>query len=221
MSSVVEKITSLIKQDVGDPYRLEHIKSRLEQNKDLTKSDTKYLRGLLPLSNLRDVEDEQNQRVNTKTTTSPEESSEFYYCWNCNTKNPFANAFCTNCEASINNPNENLEKKKPKSVPIIRKIRKELVILGLIIMIFGSTAFIVPFGETTGFVNDMNSFCSSALGLIVQGVYGEQVPGNCSFAFQLLLLADFLELVGIVLIILGLAIKKTEINFQSQSVLKK
>ncbi|MFQ5440234.1 MAG: hypothetical protein ACE5DL_02120 [Nitrosopumilaceae archaeon] len=220
MSSVVEQITSLIDKDVGDPYRLEHIKSRLEQNKDLTKSDTKYLRGLLALSNLRNVENEQHQRMTTKPTSPPEESSEFNYCWNCNTKNPFANAFCTNCEASINNSDGNSEKKKPKSVPIIRRIRKELVILGFIIMIFGSSAFIVPFGDTPGIVNDMNSFCWSVLGLIIQGFYGEQGPVNCTYGFQLLLLADFLELGGIVLIILGLTIKKTEINFESQFGLK-
>ena len=60
MDSIFDNITSLIKKDLGDPYRLAHIKSRLERNKKLTLSDTNYLNRLLTLSNLRNIENNEN-----------------------------------------------------------------------------------------------------------------------------------------------------------------
>jgi len=220
MHSVLNQITSLIEMDVGDPYRLEHIKFRLEQNKDLTISDTKYLNGLLTLSDLRDVEDNENQIITTRPTKSAEENSEFNYCWKCATKNPMANAFCTNCESSIGTVKSTIEINLPKTIPLTKKIRKELVILGLVIMIFGSGAFIVPFGDTDLIINDMNAFCESALGLTIQVFAGEQGSGECNMAFQILLFADFLEILGVIFIILGVTVKKTIFKSKSQSELK-
>jgi ribosomal protein L40E len=195
--------------DMGDPYRLEHIKSRLDQNKKLTLSDTKYLNGLLTLSNLRDVESIENQIITTRHSIPLEVNSEFTYCWNCNAKNPMANAYCTNCESEIGMVKSTIEIRLPKKVSLTKKIRTELVILGFILLIFGSGAFIVPFGETGWFVQNMNSFCESALGLTTQVFFEEQRSKDCTMAFQLLLLANFLVIIGVILMILGFCVKKT------------
>ena len=76
-------------------------------------------------------------------------------------------------------------------------------------MIFGSGAFFVPFGDTGWFVQNMNSFCESALGLTMQVFFEEQRSQDCTIAFQLLLLADFLVITGMILMILGFCAKKT------------
>jgi hypothetical protein len=209
MDSLLDQINSLIKMDVGDPYRLEHIKSRLDRNKKLTLSDTKYLNSLLGLSNLQDVESIENQIMTTRHSIPSEVNSEFTYCWNCNTKNPMANAYCTNCESELGMVKSTIEIRLPKNIPLTKKIRKELVILGFIIMIFGSGAFIVPFGDNSWFVQDMSSFCKSALGLTMQVFFEEQRSQDCTIAFQLLLLADLIVIIGIILMILGFCAKKT------------
>lgn len=149
-----------------------------------------------------------------------EVNSEFTYCWNCNTKNPMANAFCTNCESELGMVKSTIEIRLPEKVPITKKIRKELVILGLIIMIFGSGAFIVPFGDNGLVVQDMNSFCESALGLTIQVSFEEQRSDNCTVSFQILLLADFLVIIGIIFMILGFCAKKTVFKNKPTSELK-
>ncbi|MDH3277271.1 MAG: hypothetical protein OEL77_04725 [Nitrosopumilus sp.] len=216
MDSIFDNITSLIKKDLGDPYRLAHIKSRLERNKKLTLSDTNYLNRLLTLSNLRNIENNENPIITTEPIISSEESSEFNYCWNCKTKNPKANAFCTNCESPIDVVKSSIEIHLPKTIPITKKIRKELVILGFIIMIFGIGGFIVPFGDSNGIVKDLDSFCKSGLGLTIQTIFVTQKSTDCNIAFQLLLLADFLVVLGIILIILGLTVKKC---FQKENII--
>ena len=215
MDPIFDEISSLIKTEIGDPYRLAHIKSRLEQNKKLTKSDTTYLDGLLTLSNLRDVESDENQIVTTRIPIPSEVNSEFSYCENCNTKNQIANAFCTNCESPLGFVKSSIEIRLPESIPTTKKIRNELVILGVLIMILGSTAFITPYGDTSWFVNDLDSFCESGLGLTIQTFFETQRSDNCTIAFQLLLLADFLEILGVILIILGITVKKTVIKNKS------
>jgi len=220
MDSLLDHIDSLIKMDVGDPYRLEHIKFRLDQNKILTMSDTKYLNGLLTLSNLRDIEGIENQVITTRQTIPTDVNSEFRYCWNCNAKNPMANAFCTNCESEMDMVKTTIEINLPKTIPVIKKVRKELVMFGLILTIFGSGAFIVPFGDTSWFVQDLNSFCESAMGLTIQVFLVEQRSEDCNIQFQLLLVADFLVIIGIILVILGLSLKKTVFNNKLQSELK-
>jgi hypothetical protein len=220
MNSLLDHIDSLIKMDVGDPYRLEHIKFRLDRNKILTLSDTKYLNGLLTLSNIRDIESIENQIITTRQTIPSDVNSEFTYCWNCNTKNPMANAFCTNCESEMGMVKTTIEINLPKTTPVTKKVRKELVTLGIVIMIFGSGAFIVPFGDTSWLVQDLNSFCESVMGLTIQVFFVEQKSEDCTIQFQLLLLADFLVIIGIILVILGLSLKKTVFNNKLKTELK-
>jgi hypothetical protein len=214
MDPLFDEISSLIKLEVGDPYRLEHIKSRIERNMVLTLSDSKYISGLLALSNLRNVEGDESQTIATNSAIFSTVNSEFNYCWNCNKKNPVANAFCTSCESSMNTKRSRTENKLQKKIFKTKKIRKKLVLLGIIIMTFGSGAFIVPFGESSWIVTDMNAFCDSGLGLTVQAFFGGQGHEDCDISFQLLLFADFLEIIGITLIILGLTMKKTVLQIK-------
>lgn len=100
MDSLLDQVNSLIKMNVGDPYRLEHIKFRLEQNKVLTLSDKKYLSDLLD-SYIRNVGIEEHTTSKIESTTSTPINSDSNYCWKCGTENPNNAKFCNSCGSSI------------------------------------------------------------------------------------------------------------------------
>ena len=100
MESLLEQVNALIKMQVGDPYRLEHIKSRVEENMVLALSDKKYISDLLDRY-LGNVESDENQTSKIEPTTV----SPVYYdsnnCWKCGNKNTNLAKFCNNCGSSI------------------------------------------------------------------------------------------------------------------------
>lgn len=115
MNSLLDQVNSLVKMQVGDPYRLEHIKSRLEENKILTLSDKKYLSDLLDryIGNIKHHEP-QTSKIEHEITS--EVISETKYCWKCGNKNPNPAKFCNSCGSSIVEFAE-----RPKEIPEIPK----------------------------------------------------------------------------------------------------
>ena len=79
---VVDEINALLKLDVSDSYRLEHIKQTFIQNKKIWITDENYLK------NLRDKY--LVKHVNTQTDEivfkNELESKEIIHCWKCGKK---------------------------------------------------------------------------------------------------------------------------------------
>ncbi len=100
MNSLLDQVNSLIKMQVGDQYRLEHLQSRLEQNKILTFSDKTYLSGLLDRY-LRDLESDDHQTSKTKSILSSTVKSNSNYCGKCGNENPSLAKFCNNCGSPL------------------------------------------------------------------------------------------------------------------------
>lgn len=207
MDSLLDQVEILIKMKVGEPYRLVHIKVRLKQNKTLRLSDTKYLNDLSDRY-IQNVENDNHQEIKTEPTIPSEENSDSIYCWNCGTKNPRVLKFCTSCAWEIHRVKSTPGDKMPESTT---KIRKELVILGLVLMIFGSGAFIVPIGEDDWTINDMNVFCKRGI-VIGEAFSGEQGQENCVLVSNIMVLASFLGTMGVILVIVGYIRKKTIIE---------
>ena len=204
MDSLLDQVNSLIKMNVGEPYRLEHIKFRLKQNKSLRNSDTTYLNYLVNRY-LQKVEKEKTPDIEPDSKKSSEEDLESIYCWNCGTKNKRVLKFCVNCAWEIHTVKSTKEDKTPNTISKT-KIRKKLVILGLAMMVLGSTVFIVPLGESGWTINDRNVFCKSGMEINQQALLEESE--NCPLVSQLIIIASFLGTLGIIFVIIGLIKKK-------------
>ena len=115
MDSLLEQVNSLIKMKVGEPYRLEHIKSRLEENKVLTLSDKTYLNDLLERY-IRNVGSVEPQASKIEPSVPSSINSDFKNCWKCGTENPNIAKFCHGCGSLIEKlPDKpKLTSKKPK-----------------------------------------------------------------------------------------------------------
>ena len=100
MDSLLEQVNSLIKMKKGEPYRLEHIKSRLEENKVLTLSDKTYLNDLLERY-IRNIGTVQRQASKIEPSVSSSVTSDFKNCWKCGTENPDIAKFCHGCGSLI------------------------------------------------------------------------------------------------------------------------
>jgi hypothetical protein len=100
MDSLLDQINSLIKMQVGDPYRLEHIKVRVEENKILTLSDKKYLSELLDRY-IGNVESKENLTSKIEPIANSPENFDSNNCWKCGNKNSNFAKFCNYCGSSI------------------------------------------------------------------------------------------------------------------------
>lgn len=161
MDSLLEEVNSLIKMNVGEPYRLEHIKSRLEQNEILTLSDKQYLSDLLERY-IRNVKNDEHQTQETESTISSEVNSDSIYCWKCGKENPNHAKFCISCgsptQAVNSNPKNNILEQTPKIQKKKKmKINKKLLIgmsVFLVIIIIGGA---VTGGTSASVVNNNDS----------------------------------------------------------------
>lgn len=146
MDSLLDQVNSLIKMQVGDPYRLEHIKVRVEENKILTLSDKKYLSDLLDRY-IGNVESKENLTSKIESTANSPENFDSNNCWKCGNKNSNFAKFCNYCgssiEKSIDIPKITPEKSKQDSQSWIQtrsttmpkrmgKGKKFLIILGIL-----------------------------------------------------------------------------------------
>ena len=95
---VVDEVNALLKLDVGDPYRLEHIKQTFIQNKKIWITDENYLK------NLREkylVKHTSNVPSDEIVFENEPENKETIHCWKCGKQGPLGANFCMICGASI------------------------------------------------------------------------------------------------------------------------
>jgi hypothetical protein len=116
MDSLLDQVNALIKMQVGDPYRLEHIKSRVEENKVLALSDKKYISDMLDRY-LGNVESNENHTSKTEPTTASPVNFDSNNYWKCGNKNTTLAKFCNNCGSSIEQLSDRPKVTSEKSTP--------------------------------------------------------------------------------------------------------
>ena len=119
LQSLLDQVNILIKMNVGDAYRLEHIKLMLKQKRTVYGSDRVYLDHLIDeyveqiktqkqLSKIRDDDqfEEDSEEIHFEENT--EEVSEtsiveldHIYCWKCGKSIPANSKFCLDCGSDI------------------------------------------------------------------------------------------------------------------------
>ncbi len=139
-TDIVDEVNTLLKLDVGDPYRLEHIKQTFIQNKKIWITDENYLKNLRQKYLAKHTTDTQTDEI---VFENEPENEETIHCWKCGKKGPLGANFCMLCGTSIfeigANPQPIPESKFnsfSKSIPL-----KIPIIIGvpvLILILFGS-----------------------------------------------------------------------------------
>ena len=108
--------------NVGDPYRLEHIKLMLKQKRTVYGSDRVYLDHLIyeyveqiktqkQLAKIRDEDPFEEDSDNTSSEENIEDKSkddimelDHIYCWKCGKSIPVNSKFCLDCGSDIKKP---------------------------------------------------------------------------------------------------------------------
>ncbi len=135
---VIDEVNALLKLDVGDPYRLEHIKQNFIQNKKIWITDENYLKNLREKYLVKHTSDVQTDEV---VFENEPENTETIHCWKCGKKGPLGANFCMICGTSIfevgANPQPISESKSSsfsKSIPLKIPIIVGIPVLILIIL---------------------------------------------------------------------------------------
>ena len=135
---VVDEVNSLLKLDVGDPYRLEHIKQTFIQNKKIWITDENYLKNLREKYLVKHTSDTQTDEI---VFENEPENKETIHCWKCGKKGPLGANFCMICGTSIFEVGANpqpISESKPssfsKSIPLKLPIIVGIPVLILIIL---------------------------------------------------------------------------------------
>jgi len=97
-TDVVDEVNALLKLDVGDPYRLEHIKQTFIQNKKIWITDENYLKNLREKYLVKHTSDTQTDEI---VFENEPENKETIHCWKCGKKGPLGANFCMICGTSI------------------------------------------------------------------------------------------------------------------------
>ena len=134
---VVDEVNALLKLDVGDPYRLEHIKQTFIQNKKIWITDENYLKNLRQKYLVKQSDSQTDEIV----FENEPENTETIHCWKCGKKGPLGANFCMICGTSIfevgANPQPIPESKSSsfsKSIPLKIPIIVGIPVLILIIL---------------------------------------------------------------------------------------
>ena len=135
---VVDEVNALLKLDVGDPYRLEHIKQTFIQNKKIWITDENYLKNLREKYLVKHTSDAPPDEI---VFENEPENKETIHCWKCGKKGPIDANFCMLCGTSIfevgANP-QSIPESKPssvsKSIPLKIPIIIGIPVLILIIL---------------------------------------------------------------------------------------
>ena len=184
MQSLLDQVNILIKMNVGDAYRLEHIKLMLKQKRTVYGSDRVYLDHLIDeyieqiktqkqLSKIRDDEpfEHDSDGVSSEEKNEFEEEQndddkfedkiiepEHIYCWKCGTNIPEISKFCHKCGANIEHPKEETlhkkEKKKEKSEGM--STSKKILITLVVLFVIGVMISLVMIGAFVSVVSDMS-----------------------------------------------------------------
>ncbi len=135
---IVDEVNALLKLDVGDPYRLEHIKQTFIQNKKIWITDENYLKNLREKYLIKHPTD---TPTDERVFENEPENKETIHCWKCGKKGPLGANFCMICGTSIfevgTNPQHIPESKSSsfsKSIPLKIPIIVGIPILILIIL---------------------------------------------------------------------------------------
>ena len=105
---IVDDVNALLKLDVGDPYRLEHIKQTFIQNKKIWITDENYLKNLRQKYLVKQSDTQTDEIV----FENESENKETIHCWKCGKKGPLGANFCMICGTSIFEVGAN-----PQSIP--------------------------------------------------------------------------------------------------------
>jgi len=137
-TDVVDEVNALLKLDVGDPYRLEHIKQTFIQNNKIWITDENYLKNLREKYLVKHTTDTQTDKI---VFENEPENKETIHCWKCGKKGPLGANFCMICGTSIfevgANPQPISEDKSSsfsKSIPLKIPIIIGVPVLILIIL---------------------------------------------------------------------------------------
>jgi len=137
-TDVVDEVNALLKLDVGDPYRLEHIKQTFIQNKKIWITDENYLKNLRKKYLVKHSTDTQTDEI---VFENEPENKDTIHCWKCGKKGPLGANFCMICGTSIFEVGANpqpIPESKPssfsKSIPLKIPIIIGIPVLILIIL---------------------------------------------------------------------------------------
>ena len=192
MDSLLEQVNALIKMQVGDPYRLEHIKSRVEENMVLALSDKKYISDLLNRY-IGNVESNENQTSKIESTTASPVNLDSNNCWKCGNKNPKLAKFCNNCGSPIeqlaDRPQVTSEKPTQESQSWIQtrsttmprrmgKGKKILIGVGILVFLIVISGLMMG-DEFVGTIEKIFSDLQQQIGSLLEGLSAElQIPHN-------------------------------------------
>ena len=95
---VIDEVNALLKLDVGDPYRLEHIKQTFIQNKKIWITDENYLKNLRDKYLVKHTSDVPTDEI---VFENEPENKETIHCWKCGKKGPLGANFCMLCGSSL------------------------------------------------------------------------------------------------------------------------
>ena len=99
---IVDNVNALLKLNVGDPYRLEHIKQAYILNKTIWKSDDSYLTQLREKYLVKHKIDQPDiQPEIDGNLENDSENKDTIHCWKCGKKVPLRANFCMVCGSSI------------------------------------------------------------------------------------------------------------------------
>ena len=99
---IVDNVNALLKLNVGDPYRLEHIKQAYILNKTIWKSDDRYLEQLREKYLVKHKIDQPDiQPEIDGNLENDSENKDTIHCWKCGKKVPLRANFCMVCGSSI------------------------------------------------------------------------------------------------------------------------
>ena len=99
---IVDSVNALLKLNVGDPYRLEHIKQAYILNKIIWKSDDRYLEQLREKYLVKHKIDQPDiQPEIDGNLENDSENKDTIHCWKCGKKVPLRANFCMVCGSSI------------------------------------------------------------------------------------------------------------------------
>ena len=181
MQSLLDQVNILIKMNVGDPYRLEHIKLMLKQKRSVYGSDRAYLDHLIhdyieeiktqkKLSKIRgeDPFEDNSEILTSEEYVENDGKNEFVelehiYCWKCGKSIPVNSKFCLDCGSDIKNPEvkeDNVD--KTPDTEIEKKSNNEnrkniLIVVGvltILAVIGGAVVMSNGFDKTISSVDD-------------------------------------------------------------------
>ena len=99
MTDVIDDVNALLKINVGDSYRLEHIKQAFIKNKTIWVTDENYLKRLR-----EKYLHKQTSEVEAEGEIVFEDElkdKEIIHCWKCGRESPLNANFCMTCGTSI------------------------------------------------------------------------------------------------------------------------